>query len=571
MRRIFAICIAIVFAAALPGSAVAARPQPRVAIVVGPAEGVTNLYRSIGAAVAREARRWTSDVVVVASPNATWPAVKRALRGASIVLYLGHGNGFPSPYRDALYPPTQNGLGLNPVNGAGDNSHQYFGEAFIGREVHLAPGAVVLLNHLCYASGNSEPGLPEGSLEVGRERVDNYAAGWLKAGAGAVIADTFGAPGAYLRAILGGDRPIDRIWREAPTFHDHVLTFPSLRTPGTSVAMDPTQTASGFHRSIVWRPGLRSSDVRAGAGQVATLPIGPLGWTGSGSVSLSALGATFRAASLTPAGPVPSGLVAATRANLSLPVKLPAGVRLPTPVELGVRWDLVIPDVAPAVTDLPGSVLPEPPAIELVVPETPGDVVTPVRAAFAAGRLKVSIDLPAEPGTYRLSTTVHGPDGVAFDADTQALVPALTVRVSRPLSVAYGVVADLKIRAGASLAVSVRLANDGLVPWALTPVVDEDLVLPTLAWTHPPAQLVARWLSLGLGTTTGATNATVPVRVDPGSETVAELPLTAPEAPGDYLIVLDIVSPLHGSLAASGVSVGQIRVTVEAATTPAAP
>jgi hypothetical protein len=591
MRRILAICIAIVLAIALPGSVAAARPQPRVAIIVGPVEGLTDLYRSVGAAAAREARRWTSDVVVVASPDATWPAVKRALRGASIVVYLGHGNGFPSPYRDALYPPTQNGLGLNPVAGEGDDSHQYFGEAFIARQIHLAPGAVVLLNHLCYASGNSEPGLPEGSLEVGRQRVDNYAAGWLRAGAGAVIADTFGEPGPYLRAILSTDRPIDRIWRDAPTFHDHVLTFPSLRTPGTSAAMDPTHAASGFHRSIVWRPGLRSSDVRAGAGRVATLPLPPVGPTDPDPGSLAALGVAFRAPSLAPAGPIPSGLVAGMRASLSLAIKTPAGVRLPTTLKLGLRWDPLVLDQRPSATDVPGSTatdaptpsaspnrddptgsaVGEPPAIDLVAPEVPGTVVTPARAALIRGRLKLTVGLPADSGTYRLTTTVHGADGLAFDAATQALVPVLTVRVSRPLSVAYGVVPDLTLAAGASISVPVRVANDGILAWALPPVVSEDPVDPALARSRQPSRLVARWLPLGLGTTTDAADITTPVRVDPGSETTVQLALSAPTVAGDYLVVLDIASPLNGSLAASGVAVGQIRVTVGPATTPAAP
>ncbi len=231
-HRILGVLIAVAFSAALTGSVEAAPPPPRVAVIVGPAGDLTGLYRSIGADAAREARRWTSDVVTVMTPDATWPVVKRALRGASVVVYLGHGNGFPSPYRKSLYPPTQDGLGLNPVAGGDDTSHQYFGEAFLAREVRLAPGAVVLLHHLCYASGNSEPGLPEGSLDVARQRVDNYAAGWLAAGAGAVVADTFGAPGPYLKALFGTNQTIDRIWRDAPTFHDHVLSFPSIRTHG---------------------------------------------------------------------------------------------------------------------------------------------------------------------------------------------------------------------------------------------------------------------------------------------------------------------------------------------------
>ena len=46
-----------------------------------------------------------------------------------------------------------------------------------------------MFRHLCYASGNSEPGLPEGSTSDAIQRVDNYAAGFLRAGAKAVVAE----------------------------------------------------------------------------------------------------------------------------------------------------------------------------------------------------------------------------------------------------------------------------------------------------------------------------------------------------------------------------------------------
>ena len=69
--------------------------------------------------------------------------------------------------------------GLNPVAGADDSSHQYFGEASVDN-VQLADNEVVLLNHLCYASGNTEPGLPEGTLDMATQRVDNYAAGFIR-------------------------------------------------------------------------------------------------------------------------------------------------------------------------------------------------------------------------------------------------------------------------------------------------------------------------------------------------------------------------------------------------------
>ena len=115
---------------------------------------------------------------------------------------MGHGNGWPSKYRDALYPPTQNGFGLNPQAGSGDYTHQYFGEASVGEQVKLAKNAIVLLNHLCYASGNTEPGLPEGNLAQAKQRVDNYAAGFIQAGASAVIAEAWSSPSYFVKTIL---------------------------------------------------------------------------------------------------------------------------------------------------------------------------------------------------------------------------------------------------------------------------------------------------------------------------------------------------------------------------------
>jgi hypothetical protein len=135
--------------------------SPRVAIIVGPVGSLTASYRADAEKAAAAARRYTDDVVTVYSPDATWAAAKAAMSGASVVVYLGHGNGFPSRYSRTLNRRVQNGLGLNPVAGRGNDTHQYFGEAALARQVMLAPDAVVVLSHLCYASGNSEPGLPE--------------------------------------------------------------------------------------------------------------------------------------------------------------------------------------------------------------------------------------------------------------------------------------------------------------------------------------------------------------------------------------------------------------------------
>ena len=53
----------------------------------------------------------------------------------------------------------------------------------------MAPNAVVILARLCYASGNSEWGRPNPTKSTAIKRVDNYGAGFLRAGAKAVFAE----------------------------------------------------------------------------------------------------------------------------------------------------------------------------------------------------------------------------------------------------------------------------------------------------------------------------------------------------------------------------------------------
>ena len=129
----------------------------------------------------------------VYSPNATWSKVKSATVGASVVIYLGHGNGWPSPYTYDPNYTTKDGFGLNATAGNGDSNNKYYGEPSVAT-LDLAPNAVILLHHLCYASGNSEPGKTAPTKTVAKQRVDNYGAGFLKAGVSAVIADGHRGP-----------------------------------------------------------------------------------------------------------------------------------------------------------------------------------------------------------------------------------------------------------------------------------------------------------------------------------------------------------------------------------------
>ncbi len=248
---------------------------PKVVVVVGPVGSLSDMYRSDGEAAAVVARQYTPNVVTLYTPNATWAAVSGALQGASIVIYLGHGNGFPSPYSSTLIKNNFDGLGLNPVAGGDDTTTKYYGEAYLESSVRLAPNAIVILSHLCYASGNSEPQNPPPTLDVAQQRVDNMAAGWMAAGARAVIAEGHAGPASYVQALFATSQPIDPLWRGAPTFHNNVLSFPSTRTIGAVAEMDPDQPTGGYYRSMVFMPGLTSDQVvgrAAGSAPAATPP-----------------------------------------------------------------------------------------------------------------------------------------------------------------------------------------------------------------------------------------------------------------------------------------------------------
>jgi flagellar hook assembly protein FlgD len=248
-------------AAFAPAASAAAPAGAKVVIIVGATHGATAGYRADADKAYAEAIKYTSNVVKVYSPNATWSKVKSATTGASIVIYFGHGNGWPSPYTyDAAYK-TKDGFGLNATAGNGDYNNTYYGEPYVST-LALAPNAVIILGHLCYASGNSEPGNAAPTATVARQRVDNYAAGFLKGGkARAVIADGHGGPEPYIKALFTTHATIEEVWRSAPNFHNHVKAFASSRTSGATAYTDTDSSTAGYYRSLVAKPGLTTDDV----------------------------------------------------------------------------------------------------------------------------------------------------------------------------------------------------------------------------------------------------------------------------------------------------------------------
>ena len=256
----FVVAAGVVVVQPAPPTA-AAVSGPKVAVIVGPSGSATARYRDVANKAASEALRYTSNVVKVYSPNATWSRVKAALTGASVVVYVGRGYGFPSPRSTIFRPGTQDGLGLNPVAGVNNTSVRYYGERYI-RRVALARSAVVLLSHARYAPGNGEAGSVEPTLGKARRRVDNYGAGFLAAGASAVISEMSASPVYYVRTIFTRTLTLDEMWRAAPSRHGHVTSFRSTRTSGSIGRTDPVRRRSGYSRAIVGRLVTSTASVR---------------------------------------------------------------------------------------------------------------------------------------------------------------------------------------------------------------------------------------------------------------------------------------------------------------------
>lgn len=237
--------------AAVP--AAASLPAVKVVVIAGPVGSSNAHYQSDADDIAARARKYSSKVIELKSPRATWSRVEPALQGASIVVYLGHGNGWPS-----IYPPfqedTKDGLGLDPETGADGSRHVYIGANIIRRDIVLAPNAVVLFHHLCYASGNTEPGLGVGSLSDIKQRPDNYASGFIAAGARAVIADVAHPHTTYIDWLFTRSVSYRSLFYNYPTYHGHPILMDSIRSPGFKEILDPTTTSGPWYRSIVYDP-----------------------------------------------------------------------------------------------------------------------------------------------------------------------------------------------------------------------------------------------------------------------------------------------------------------------------
>jgi hypothetical protein len=235
----------------------------KVVVVVGPAGSSTSDYRNSAKTYAAIARGYGASVTEIYSPYATWSKVRAAAQGANLLIYLGHGNGWPSPY-GPFQRYTKDGLGLNATSGNGNYNVKYYGEYYVDNYIQMAPNAVVILNRLCYASGNSEWGSANPTKSTAIKRVDNYGAGFLRAGAKVVFAEAIYSVSYQIRKLFTSNMNMNNILMTHPSASGaRDFYFTSIRTSWARAHLDPPQPGK-YWRSVIGSLSLTATQWRGG-------------------------------------------------------------------------------------------------------------------------------------------------------------------------------------------------------------------------------------------------------------------------------------------------------------------
>ena len=186
-RAVLALALLASSAAFLATPSPSAAATQKVAIIVGPTAISTSSYVPYADQIAATASAAGATVVKAYCANATPAKVLAAVQGANIIVYLGHGNGFPNPYSATLDPNSVNGWGLaKGLTGCTDTNLKYYGEAWIKANAHPAAGFNMIYSNACYTPGAGET---RGATEAtAKARVGYYSRTVLGMGARAYFA-----------------------------------------------------------------------------------------------------------------------------------------------------------------------------------------------------------------------------------------------------------------------------------------------------------------------------------------------------------------------------------------------
>src|SRR3954452_15459279 len=260
--------------------------QLKVAIIVGPTDELTDSNLRDAEALAQAAETYGMDVRRIFYPNATWDDVVANVQGANLLVYMGHGNGWPSPYAP-FQEDTKNGIGVGPVAGGKTSQTKYYGANVMRTDIQLAPNAIVFLDHLCYAAGNGEPGMAIPTWDIAHQRADNFAAGFLATGARTVFAYSWQLYIKALRDLMTTDKSMKQIFEtpgaQPKAYYGWIGSdarmLDSVRTPGTVNYMD-RDPKDGFLRAVSGDLSMtagqwRGEESSAGLAKITVPPVGP--------------------------------------------------------------------------------------------------------------------------------------------------------------------------------------------------------------------------------------------------------------------------------------------------------
>ena len=274
-----------------PRGAQAAGPQ-KVAIIVGPTEITDSHYYPWAEEMATTAEGAGATVDLRYCPT---PAEARsAANGANIIVYFGHGNGFPNPYSATENPASVNGWGLrDPAkdwegDDCTDDVLRYYGEDYLvgkltgnGWDGPLTPAAnfVMVYSNACYAPGAGEA-RPAPAEPVAISRVSNYSSPILELG-GTFFASDVGSESVVDLILRNPNESLGRIFELGNGFEVGALrrfNHPDAAGAETWIhrtnsqwlgddywyafAGDPTRTPSGGHAPYSGpRVGMAFSDI----------------------------------------------------------------------------------------------------------------------------------------------------------------------------------------------------------------------------------------------------------------------------------------------------------------------
>lgn len=267
---------AIVVAALGPVPQPAAAAAPKVAVIVGPVGSISDTYRSMADKVATAATAAGATVAKTYSPKATWANVKAAVNGANVIVYFGHGSGYPNPYGSNELTDRANGWGLNTKETNGDADSWSNGTlVYCGERVLLGTltssddasrrtycggtandGITPAANFtMIYAQAHYAPGFgeryvqttPLTTLSEAQQRVRNYSYPILKLG-GTFIATAYGdADEITSRVLRNPSTPFADLFAAGRGFSPSTalsMTHPDVS--GSQVWVQRTRI-SGFH------------------------------------------------------------------------------------------------------------------------------------------------------------------------------------------------------------------------------------------------------------------------------------------------------------------------------------